>query len=50
MAIDSFYLLYGAGEGTCGCLGTGDTKFRKELSLVKSLKKIKVELIRDSRQ
>lgn len=43
MVIDSFYLVYGAGEGSHGCLGTGDTKFRKDLTLIKPLKMIKVE-------
>lgn len=42
MAIESFYLLYGAGEGSYACLGTGDSKFRKDLTLVKPLKKIRV--------
>lgn len=38
MATDTFALLYAMGDGTCGCLGLGDAKFRKDLTLVKQLK------------
>ena len=42
MGIDCMFLPYGAGEGTYGCLGTGDTKFKKDLTLIKSAKRLKV--------
>jgi len=40
--IDSSHLLYTAGEGSNGCLGFGDCKDRKTLSLVKTVAKLNV--------
>ena len=42
MVVDMFGLLYGAGEGLNGCLGTGDKRSRINLVLVKHIRGIEV--------